>query len=349
MEPAAVIDIGTNSVKLLVAGRAKGIPETIIHKVRVTRLGKGLAPGQSLDPGAAGLTLDTVAGFVDEARQKQAAPIILLGTEAIRRAADGAGFLQRVEEKTSLAVRVLSGEEEARLGLVGVDADFDVGGRRLLLVDVGGGSIELTARRESQVSRTSIPLGCVALLESCLTSDPPTRAEWRKLRDNVTARLQPGLAMVESLWGASPISWIKGPSLYHPAWLVEESHPVHVRTRHGSHREVELCDPVIIGVGGTVVTMGMLCRAEPLEDFSHVHGQVVYLAQLEDLIERLGRLPLEGRRRVQGMPEGRADVILPGLGILQILLRHLSQPQLVVSVINLMQGAMLDAWDSGSI
>jgi exopolyphosphatase/guanosine-5'-triphosphate,3'-diphosphate pyrophosphatase len=184
---AAVISIGTNSCRLLIASIGVGgtfTPE--YHESRGTRLGEGIAPGKLLEPAAAERTLAAVTDYAALARH--ADRTFAIGTSALREAADSGAFAARVHEITGAGLRVLTGDEEAHASFVGAchglsEAGLSVNGW-LTVADVGGGSAEI-ARRDDEgkpVRAASVPLGAVRLTERFLASDPPTAEELERCR-----------------------------------------------------------------------------------------------------------------------------------------------------------------------
>jgi len=140
-ERRAVIDVGTNSVKLLVAD-VGGALRPVLKLSLQTRLGQGAFRTQHLRPEAIARTVDAVAGFAAEAVALGSASIRVLATSAAREAANGQEVVEEIESVTGLRVTVLSGEQEADCVFQGVTSDPVIGGQPVLIVDVGGGSTE---------------------------------------------------------------------------------------------------------------------------------------------------------------------------------------------------------------
>jgi exopolyphosphatase/guanosine-5'-triphosphate,3'-diphosphate pyrophosphatase len=192
---AAVISIGTNSCRLLIATIGPGsrfTPE--YHESRGTRVGEGIAPGKLLEPAAAERTLAAVGDYAVLARH--ADRTFAIGTSALREAADAGEFAARVRELTGADLRVLSGDEEAQASYVGahhglVSAGVVLEGG-LTVADVGGGSTEI-ARSDGEgmpVRTASLPLGAVRLTERFLASDPPDAGEIGRCRAAIALSLE---------------------------------------------------------------------------------------------------------------------------------------------------------------
>jgi exopolyphosphatase/guanosine-5'-triphosphate,3'-diphosphate pyrophosphatase len=188
----AVIDIGTNTVLLLVARVANsGGIQPLVYEQRVPRLGRGVDSSGRLDPGA----MERVIAVLNEYRTLIAphapAATAVCGTSAVRDAANSEEFSRRIEVETGFRLEVLGGREEAlwtyRGGVSGVP-----GPDRYTVIDVGGGSTEIiTGNRTEVEERISLDIGSVRLSERCLRHDPPTDAELERaieLTENEIAR-----------------------------------------------------------------------------------------------------------------------------------------------------------------
>lgn len=155
-----VIDIGSNSVRLLMASGGK----TLYKDLNTTRLGEGLALSGLLSAAAMYRTAFAVRDFKERALREGASDVFAFATAAVRAAQNGSAFVQLVKETAGLVVDVISGEEEAAIGLEGAIGGASDGG----IIDVGGGSTELTLRVGGSVARaTSVDVGAVRLYDLC--------------------------------------------------------------------------------------------------------------------------------------------------------------------------------------
>jgi exopolyphosphatase/guanosine-5'-triphosphate,3'-diphosphate pyrophosphatase len=163
----AVIDVGTNSVKLHVGERRAGDSwRTVVDRAEVTRLGEGLHETGSLQPAPLQRTADAVVGMVDEARREGAAEIAAVGTAGMRRAENPAELVDAVRERCGVGIEVISGEEEARLAYLAATSELDVGRDSLVVFDTGGGSTEFTFGRGGRVDeRFSVDVGAAQYTE----------------------------------------------------------------------------------------------------------------------------------------------------------------------------------------
>ncbi len=195
----ATLDIGTNSVKMMIAERGgDGHWRTLSDEVEITRLGQDLRRTGQLAPEAMSRTLAVLETMVARARSLGVTTMVAVGTMALRTAGNAAEFIQRARRECGLTVEVIAGEDEARLSYLAVAGDPRLAAGQPVVFDVGGGSTEFIYRPSSgALTRISLPLGAVSLTETYLGSDPVTGDEvWRCLGaiDEVLDREATGIA-----------------------------------------------------------------------------------------------------------------------------------------------------------
>jgi exopolyphosphatase / guanosine-5'-triphosphate,3'-diphosphate pyrophosphatase len=273
MSPSvAVIDIGSNSIKVLIATRAADRSITPL-KIRTVdaRISAGISrstPRLSEDGMAVGLdAIRTLLADVELFRPKQ---VMLVATSAVRDALNGGEFRDRVQAATGHRIRVLSGEEEAGLIGRGLTCDPALGELRDFYVfDLGGGSLECLAFRARRIEQAiSLPLGCVRLTERF-----------------VIDRTAPLSAEAKSTIAA------------HTRELVAQS---------GFQFNLP-STAVAVGTGGTVATVRAILGARTGLGFEQT-SPIVTVEELRDLLKRLSALPLELRKQITGLPPARADI-----------------------------------------
>jgi exopolyphosphatase / guanosine-5'-triphosphate,3'-diphosphate pyrophosphatase len=265
----------------------------------ITRLGEGLEAGGAIRPDAAARTAAAVDGFVALAESSGAPPPTVVGTYALRIARNPEELLARL----SVPIRVLEGQEEARLGFYGALAGLESlpPATRLLVVDIGGGSIEVsygTAR--GMTGSLSLPLGAVTLTQQFLRHDPPRTEEIAALHSHLARTLNPHLS----------------------------------RLRGRRFR--------LIGVGGTITTMAALAQHLDPYDPEQVHGFRLRAPTVDAITADLLARPLADRRRLRGLQPERADIISAGALTAQHILRTLGQRSMTVSEADLLWGVVLD-------
>ena len=162
----AVIDIGTNTVKLLVADIHDGQVSPVVSKDQTTRLGEGVAATRQLSPAAIARTVAAITGYVADARELSVDGLTAFTTSAARDAGNQQEFLDAVSRQCGLVVEVLTGQREAELIFRGVTSDPAWTTHRLLVLDIGGGSAEVIQGQGSNLEKwASLPLGAVRLTE----------------------------------------------------------------------------------------------------------------------------------------------------------------------------------------
>ncbi|HEY5909540.1 MAG TPA: hypothetical protein VJA21_02935 [Verrucomicrobiae bacterium] len=313
-ERRAVIDVGTNSIKLLVADVATGKVRPVLEESRQTRLGQSFYQTNHLQPGRIAQTAEAVAQFATKARDHEAAFIRIIATSAAREAINSAQLVGAIEQVSGLKPEIISGEQEAVLAFRGVNTDPLLAGKPLLLLEVGGGSTQfILGHDERRDFLQSFPIGSVRLMEKFPHSDPPQPAELAACR-----------------------SWIEG-------FVLHEVRPKllpQIEAERGLGAEGGRLQPV--ATGGTASILG--CMEAKLHRFDRAALEAVRLS-LDRIcwhVENLWSRPLEQRREIIGLPQNRADVILTGAAIYEGVMRHFQFRELRLSTRGLRFGALLD-------
>jgi len=288
----ASIDIGTNSVLLLVAEKQPdGTFTPVIERAEITRLGRGVDKTRTLSPEGMAETLKAVIAFADEARHSGAQDIAVSATSAARDATNGKEFLDAAKKRARVTVEIISGELEAQLSFTSAYSDFarNTPDRPLVVLDIGGGSTEfIYGETDGKVRfRHSFDVGSVRLTERFITGHPVPAAEREQLRKHL-----------RDTFSALP--------------------PPPERFR-------------LVGVAGTVTTLYSVLHAIDPYDSARVHGQSLPRAELTALATKLCDLPLEERRKLPGLQPKRADVICAGALILEAALERLNASECLVS------------------
>jgi exopolyphosphatase/guanosine-5'-triphosphate,3'-diphosphate pyrophosphatase len=270
----AAIDVGTNTVLLLVAEAGARGAVALAERAEITRLGRGVDATGRLDPAAIAETARVLGAYAAEARALGATAIDCVATSAARDAANGPDFFEAVRLAAALTPRVISGEEEARLVYASAWRDFGAGpgAGRLAVLDVGGGSTEyILGDGPLPLVRRSLQVGAVRLTERHVHEDPVSPATLATLG----AAARQALAPLAAVGGGGAIGRL-------------------------------------VGVAGTVTTLAAVEQALVHYDGEQVHGSSLSLATLRALVTRLAALPLDARARLPGMEPKRADVIVAG-------------------------------------
>jgi exopolyphosphatase / guanosine-5'-triphosphate,3'-diphosphate pyrophosphatase len=310
----AVIDVGTNSVKLLVADVHGGAVQPVFEDSEQTRLGSGFYETRRLQPAAISKTARAVASFVTQARQMNAPSIRVIATSAAREAVNATDLTDAIEQAAGLKAEIISGEQEADLAFRGVTTMPELADQPLMLLDVGGGSTEfILGRGEQRHFCRSFPLGTLRLLEELHPVDPPTAQELANCRRWVKEFLQKQvLPLLE-------------PELQRESAI------------DSAHRAA-----LLVGTGGTATILARIEGRLPSFQRERIEDTRLTLDQVRAQVERLWELPLAERKKTIGLPKKRADVILTGAVIYEMVMEGLGYDELRVSTRGLRFAAAME-------
>jgi exopolyphosphatase / guanosine-5'-triphosphate,3'-diphosphate pyrophosphatase len=299
-----VVDIGTNSTRLLIADVA---PDgSVVERDRrstVTRLGQDVDTTGRLADAAMDRVFATLAGYREaiDADGVEATTGVL--TSAVRDAANGAAFQEEIRTRFGLDVQTISGDREAQLTFLGATSERDPSTHTgpTVVIDVGGGSTEFVVGEGSAVRfHVSTQIGVVRQSERHLRHDPPRHRELEAMTDDVRATFHEALP-----------------------------------------RDVRRSAAWGIAVAGTATSAAsMLLELEPY-DSELVHGHVLYRAEVEMLLARLAEQTEDQRRRVPGLQADRAPTIVAGMLILAEAMRAFDLDRVEVSEHDILRGAAL--------
>jgi exopolyphosphatase/guanosine-5'-triphosphate,3'-diphosphate pyrophosphatase len=328
----AVIDVGTNSIKLLVADVAGRDVQPVHEESRQTRLGQGFYETHRLQMEAIAYSANAVADFARTARKHGARTIRVIATSAARDAVNPEDLISAIEAASGLKVEIISGDREAGWAFQGVTTDRELANAPLLLLDVGGGSTQfILGQGERTHFAHSFPLGTVRLLEKFPHSDPPTRGEFTACRDwlknflqsEVRPKLEPAFADEAALASAQPGSARRRPAL---------------RRETGSRS----AGIQLVGTGGTTSILARMEAKLDRYDRERMEATRLSLEQVKAHRKRLWSLPLTERKEITGLPKLRADVILPGVVIYEVVMEEFGFKLLRVSTRGLRFAAVMD-------
>ena len=183
---AASIDIGTNTILLLIAEMEKGKIKPLFDMETVVRLGEGVQKNGILSEEAIKRGLQTLSQYLKQCQEIKAKKIYAVGTSALREAKNSGEFLKLVKERLNLSIEIISGEEEAQLSFLAVEKDLQGAKKPILVVDVGGGSTEFILGRGDQIKQwISLPIGSVRFTEEFLSSNPIQEEAWAKMEGKI--------------------------------------------------------------------------------------------------------------------------------------------------------------------
>jgi exopolyphosphatase/guanosine-5'-triphosphate,3'-diphosphate pyrophosphatase len=311
MPPArrAVIDVGTNSVKLLVAEVRGQNVQPVLEQSEQTRLGRGLYENHILQPTAIRETAEAVANFTALAAQSESVDTRLIATSAAREATNADELIRALHQASRLKVEIISGDQEAEWVFRGVTTDPNLAAQRLLILDVGGGSTEfILGEGNHHLFQKSFPMGSVRLLEKLRPQDPPSIADLAGCR-----------------------GWL------HDVFKQQITPDLEALLRAHGHGNTQL-----VGTGGAVSILARMEARMEHFDRARIEGTRLTRQQILDWMVHLWSLPLARRKTIIGLPSKRADVILMGVAIYEAVMEHLNLDNLYVSTRGLRFGAVLE-------
>ncbi len=309
---AAVIDIGTNSTRLLIADvdADRRVTEVVRRSV-VTRLGAGVDAGGELSEEGCERVLAAVKEFrqeIDEHPDErgESYPNLAVMTSAVRDARNGKEFAERIESEYKLNTRILTGEDEARLTFLGAMSGRIAPDESTVVVDIGGGSTEFIIGMGHKAGQhVSLPAGVVRMSERHIHSDPPKPGELQELAADTRAIYLAGLSHIESR-----------------------------AIKHG------------IAVAGTATSAAAIDQELDPYDPERVHGYRLLLATVEMLLARLADMDEARRRRLVGLHPDRAPTIVAGLILLSEAMKACDLDEVEVSEHDILHGGALSIVES---
>ena len=200
MSRLAVVDIGTNSIHMVLAEIDLEGSYKILDRFKdMTRLGDGTFQTRKLSEESIGRGIEVLKNLTTLARNKGYDRIVMTATSAVREAKNGGEFIERVARVTGVRVRVVTGKEEARLIYLGVRHSMDLADRPSLIIDVGGGSVELiSGNRKKMIHGESLKIGAIRLKDQFLIHNPPTKTEIGNLQKAIDDQIKPALKQFNS-------------------------------------------------------------------------------------------------------------------------------------------------------
>ena len=294
----AVVDCGTNTTRLLITDGQK---PAAVRRSEITRLGRGVDATGRLDPRAVERTLDCLREYRRAIDAHNPTTVKVIATSAVRDAANRSEFLEPAEAILQAAPEVLSGREEAETAFRGAVSELDPAGGPYLVVDIGGGSTELSFGERHCTGALSLDIGSVRLTEKYIRHDPPLPEELSACLSVTELHLDDAVRAVPALGG--------------PCRLV--------------------------GVAGTITTVAAVELGLATYDRDRIHHFRLSKDAAEDVFRTLATEALAERVHNPGLHPGRADVIVAGVCILVRIMRYFDFDECVVSETDLLDGLAL--------
>jgi exopolyphosphatase/guanosine-5'-triphosphate,3'-diphosphate pyrophosphatase len=299
----AVVDLGTNTTRVLVADVESGRVSELERRTTVTRLGEGVdATNRLADTAIERVTkvLDGYKAVIDELQPER---VIALATSATRDAENGDEFRAMLHDRYGFDARIIPGDEEARLTFLGATARRPQGDGPFVVIDIGGGSTEYVvgSAGDDPSFRVSTQAGSVRQTERHLHEDPPSEEDLATLQASIRS-------------------------------IVADGVPTEVRTGVSKG----------IAVAGTATSLAAIDQQLDPYDPAKVDGYGLLLEACDRMLGELASVPLEERRRTTGLHPDRAPTIIAGAAILVESMKLFELESIEVSEADILHGAALD-------
>ena len=307
----AGIDIGTNTLRLLIAEfSADGKYRTVESGRNITRLGEGMSSAGRLKDEAMDRALCVLKGYADKCSEIHVGGIYAVATSAVRDAANGQEFLSRVMNETGIDVKVISGEEEARLTMLGVSSALEISEHDVLIMDIGGGSTELILVSRGDIEfRRSTDIGVVRFTELYIESDPPEAKELELLEMAIEERLR------------------------------REGRFIGLKNSGRIPAGIEF-----IGTAGTVTTLAAIDQMMQVYDPEKVNGYRISRGGVKNILNMLACMTNKERMDLPGIEDGREDIIVAGALVAYKIMEWFGFAEMTVSDAGLREGLVTDLY-----
>lgn len=304
MPKLAVLDIGTNSIHMVLAEVQPDYTYKILDRFKdMTRLGDGVFTSRRLSDQAMMRGLEVIRTLVTLARNKGYERIEGVATSAVREARNGGEFLDHVAQQTGLTVRVITGAEEARLIFLGVQNSVALPVEPTLVIDIGGGSVEvIVGNRDTIFQARSLKLGAIRLKDLYLTKTPPSKAMLRELEEAVTVQLKSALGPYKT-----------------------------------KRVEQIIATSGMAGNLAEVIHLARTGRPLPQLNLAKVTSKEIITVE-----KRLAGATLKTRLAIPGLDPKRVDTLLPATMVFRILLDLLNKTELTICDKAIREGIIYD-------
>jgi len=311
----ASIDVGTNSVRLLIIEYKNNKFMTVKRCMEITRIGKDLEKTGKISADSAKKTFKALSEFNYLIKRENVAKLRAVGTSALRQASNSDWFLSDIYKKLGINIEIISGEEEAKLSLYGVIRELNINlirsaisedsknsinkNRNILVIDIGGGSTEfiLSTLEGRIISIESLNISCVNLTEKFINRNKPELDKLYSMEIFIRNKIKDVIERIR-------------------------------KNKYSS----------IIGLGGTITTVAAIDLNLVKYDRNKIHYQFLNIKKIEEIYGNLCDLNLKERRNIVGLESERADIIIGGILILLEIMRSLGEEKIIVSENDILDG-----------
>jgi len=307
MNPVASIEIGTNSIRMLIAEKdiSENTLKPILRKRVITRLGKNFNKKEAriIEPNPMSKSISVLRDFFDIARQFDVPSPIVVATGVVREAHNRNNFIALIDKKLGHTVKVITGKEESRLTCKGVLSSLTHRAKPVLIFDCGGGSTEFIWTNSEYEKSISIKLGAVILTDDYLITDPPKDEEINEI-----------INQIDSIFKVK-LEYIK-----------------------------KLCKETfsLVGTGGAIISVAAIIHGVRETEFDEkLNGLIIKRKDIELLFTKIKRMPEKERLNLTGLEPGREDIVLAGTIMVMKIMDYFEKDEIMISYSDLLEGILL--------
>lgn len=295
------IDIGTNSMRLLIADYEDGNLLNREKFVNTTRIGEGVDKKGYISQEAIQRNIDGLIDFNRMCKDRKCEKVYCIGTSALRDSKNGDDFIQLAKNKADIDVEIISGKEESTLGFIGVAeglTDRLKEEESILVLDIGGGSTEFILGNLKGIKfNKSENIGAVRMTEKFLKADPISEEEFKSMIRFIEEQIN------------DTIEFLKNKKI-----------------------------DKVVGIGGTITSISAINQELETYSMEKIHNSSVDIEKVEKILQNLKKMTLNDKKNLKGLQPKRADIITSGVKILQIIMKKIEIKNIIVSEYDNLEG-----------
>lgn len=296
-----VIDIGTNSMRLLVSDFKDNKFMTRKKYVNTTRIGKGVDEFGYLTKDAIDNNVNALIEFKKICDENKCEQVYCIGTSALRDSKNKEEFIKNAKEKTNIDVSVISGEEESYLGFKGVLSGVETS-ENILVIDIGGGSTEFIVGNSKEILFSkSEDIGALRLTEKFFDDKFSNEESILNMENFINNTIKETINIIKNY-------------------------------------EIGK----VVGIGGTITSVSAINQELEVYSMEKIHNSEIYSNNIENIFDNLKNMTLDDKKKVKGLQEKRADIIVSGVGILNIIMKNIEKDTIVVSEYDNLEGLVCE-------
>ncbi len=291
------IDIGTNSMRLLLAEFRNNKIVNRKKFVNTTRIGKSVDKEGFISNEAIKLNIDALSNYINICEENKCEKIFCIATSAVRDAKNGQEFTKLAKEICNIDIEVISGEEESELGFMGVTHGSSEE-ENILVIDIGGGSTEFIVGDKNGIKFSkSENIGALRMTEKFLSSKLNNESNYKEMEKFIE------------------------------------------NTIFNTINNINKYDiKKVIGIGGTITTVSAINQQMEVYSMEKIHNSKIMHYEIKNILQNLKKMTLNDKKRVKGLHEKRADIIVAGVNILDIIMKNIKKDIIFVSEYDNLEG-----------